>query len=288
MQRWQSLELFEEKGCSTVGIEPTDAAKDSRHVTIQKYFNKQSANEVLERFGSPDYITFTNVFAHISNLDELLESLKILISKKTILVIENHYLGTILKTEQFDTFYHEHPRTYSHKSFTFIAESLGLKLMDAQYVSRYGGNIRAYIGDGEEKSSPGSDETLFLEQFYDLNLKIKSWIKSTEAWLNDYVEKNGKIKAKAFPGRAAILIKMLNLNEEHISEVYEIKGSIKVGHYVPGTKIPILPEKELYQLENQKEPILNLAWHLPGEVRSNLTINGYEGKVIDIKPMNAG
>ena len=160
--------------------------------------------------------------------------------------------------------------------------------MDAQYVSRYGGNIRAYIGDGEEKSSPGSDETLFLEQFYDLNLKIKSWIKSTEAWLNDYVEKNGKIKAKAFPGRAAILIKMLNLNEEHISAVYEIKGSIKVGHYVPGTKIPILPEKELYQLENQKEPILNLAWHLPGEVRSNLTINGYEGKVIDIKPMNAG
>ena len=282
------LNFFEEKGCSTVGIEPTDAAKDSRHVTIQKYFNKQSANEVLERFGSPDYITFTNVFAHISNLDELLESLKILISKKTILVIENHYLGTILKTEQFDTFYHEHPRTYSHKSFTFIAESLGLKLMDAQYVSRYGGNIRAYIGDGEEKSSPGSDETLFLEQFYDLNLKIKSWIKSTEAWLNDYVEKNGKIKAKAFPGRAAILIKMLNLNEEHISEVYEIKGSIKVGHYVPGTKIPILPEKELYQLENQKEPILNLAWHLPGEVRSNLTINGYEGKVIDIKPMNAG
>ena len=32
---------------------------------------------------------------------------------------------------------------------------------------------------------------------------------------------------KAFPGRAAILIKILGLTEKEISSVYEIKGSIK-------------------------------------------------------------
>ena len=47
------------------------------------------------------------------------------------------------------------------------------------------------------------------------------------------------------------MIKLLDLNESHISAVYEIKGSIKVGHYVPGTRIPILPEKELYLLKDQ-------------------------------------
>ena len=79
------------------------------------------------------------------------------------------------------------------------------------------------------------------------------------------------------------MIKLLNLNESHISAVYEIKGSIKVNHYVPGTKIPILPEHKLYSRENVSEPILNLAWHLPKEVRVNLLKNGYKGKVIDIK-----
>ena len=41
-----------------------------------------------------------------------------------------------------------------------------------------------------------------------------------------YVKKNGKLIAKAFPGRAAILIKLLNLNEKHISSVYEITPRI--------------------------------------------------------------
>ena len=106
--------------------------------------------------------------------------------------------------------------------------------------------------------------------------------------IQDYVKKYGPLRAKAFPGRAAILVKMLKLSHADISAVYEIKGSIKVGHYVPGTRIPILPEVELYQLDDQSLPILNLAWHLPGEVRANLELNGYAGEVVDIKPMNAG
>jgi hypothetical protein len=58
---------------------------------------------------------------------------------------------------------------------------------------------------------------------------------------------------------------------------------IKVNHYVPGTRIPILPESKLYLKNDLSQPILNLAWHLPKEVRANLIKNGYAGKVIDIK-----
>ena len=100
--------------------------------------------------------------------------------------------------------------------------------------------------------------------------------------LENHVNTHGPIRAKAFPGRAAILIKLLGLNERHISAVYEIEGSIKVQHYVPGTRIPILPEKELY-LGDLGIRILNLAWHIPDEVRANLISHGYYGNVIDIK-----
>ena len=282
------LNYFEEKGCDTVGIEPTDAAKDSKHTTLQTFFNLDSAKKVLDEYGSPDFITFTNVFAHIGNLPELLESLRLLMTEKTVIVIENHYLGAILQTEQFDTYYHEHPRTYSHNSFKYIAKSLGLELLNAQYVSRYGGNIRVYLGHGNGKSAPGTDETKFKDQFRNLRKDIESWKRNTKDWIIKHIEKHGKLRAKAFPGRAAILIKLLDLNESYISAVYEIKGSIKVGHYVPGTRIPILPEEELYALNNQDEVILNLAWHIPGEVRANLSLNGYTGEVKDIKSMNAG
>ena len=71
--------------------------------------------------------------------------------------------------------------------------------------------------------------------------------------------------------------------EEDIDITEEIKGSIKVNHYIPGTRIPILPEADLYAKDNQDMLILNLAWHLPNEVRQNLSKNNYTGDVVDIK-----
>ncbi|MDC0345982.1 class I SAM-dependent methyltransferase [Planktomarina sp.] len=277
------LNFFKEKGCRTVGIEPTDAALDSQHETMNVFFDSKSAAQFLNNYGIPDIITFTNVFAHINNLPALLSNLKSLIGSKTVVVIENHYLGAVLKTDQFDTFYHEHPRTYSQRSFEFIAETLGLNLTAVQYVSRYGGNIRAFLGKGEAVASNKNRESIFFGQFSTMAENIQEWQNETKAFIENYVAQNGKIRAKAFPGRAAILVKMLELDERHISAVYEISGSIKVQHFVPGTRIPILPEADLYALEDQSQPILNLAWHLPKEVRKNLTKNGYMGEVIDIK-----
>ena len=276
------LDFFKIKGCKTVGIEPTGAALESKHPTINEYFDKRSAYQVLSLTGKPDLIVFTNVFAHIEDLQSLINNLKILSQDNTKIVIENHYLGAVFNGGQFDTFYHEHPRTYSFRSFEFIAQSLEVNVLDAEFVSRYGGNIRVYLGVGDKKQLD-IDESHFSSAFIKMSTDMLKWITETKVMIDDHVSKHGLMRAKAFPGRAAILIKLLGLNENHISAVYEIKGSIKVGHYVPGTRIPILPEVELYAKKDLKKPILNLAWHLPSEVRANLLANGYVGHVIDIK-----
>jgi len=275
------LNYFESKGCLTIGVEPTGAAAESRHKTLNTFFDEDTANEILRAVGHPDIITFTNVFAHIENLPELLTNLRLLISDNTIVVIENHYLGAILDSGQFDTFYHEHPRTYSFKSFEYIAKSLGLNLIDVQFVSRYGGNIRVYLGHSKQTTIV-IDESRFVQEFGVMNNDFFSWKSETIDLIEKLVQVHGPLRAKAFPGRAAIIIKVLWLNESHISAVYEIKGSIKVGHYVPGTRIPILPEAELFAKDDLSKPIINLAWHIPAEVRANLASHGYSGQVIDI------
>jgi hypothetical protein len=275
------LNFFKEKGCRTIGVEPTGAAADSQHLTINSFFDEEAAHKILELVGSPDIITFTNVFAHIEDLSGLINNLNLIKGPNTVIIIENHYLGAILDYDQFDTFYHEHPRTYSFKSFEFIAKSLNLSILDVQFVSRYGGNIRVFIGPGES-TNISVDESKFSDKFSALEKSMKAWIIEERSRIIELVAKYGKLRAKAFPGRAAIMIKLLGLDESHISAVYEIKGSIKVGHYVPGTRIPILPEAELYLEADQVAPILNLAWHIPAEVRANLLKNGYQGEVFDI------
>lgn len=277
------LNFFREKGCETYGVEPTDAALDCQHSVLHEYFDENSARLIAEKFGYPDIITFTNVFAHIENLKDMIKNLQILIGKNTNIVIENHYLGAVLDFSQFDTFYHEHPRTYSLKSFAFIAKSLGLNLVDFQFVSRYGGNIRVFMGAHDAIDFLPINESRFLGMFGKLNIEILNWKRRAKEKITLLNKIHGPLPAKAFPGRAAILIKMLALDVTNISAVYEITGSIKVNHFVPSTNIPILPEKDLYELKDQPSVILNLAWHLPKEVRKNLEKNGYKGSVIDIK-----
>jgi hypothetical protein len=57
---------------------------------------------------------------------------------------------------------------------------------------------------------------------------------------------------------------------------------MKIGHYVPGTRIPIESEKVLFRSGSPPKLILNLAWHISEEVSDYLRKNGYKGDVIDI------
>jgi hypothetical protein len=291
------LDFFKNSGAITIGIEPTNAFKDAEekgHITYNNFLSKALAESIVREHGKPDIITFTNVFAHIENLSEVLSSLKILMKMDTMIVIENHYLGAVLEHSQFDTFYHEHPRTYSYSSFLYMAKTLEIEVLDVQFPSRYGGNIRVFLGreglfklsNKINKESLVKKESYFFDDFQTLNKNIDSWFKNKTILIDELVKKYGPIKAKAFPGRAAILIKMLNLDKSHISGVYEKPGSLKIGNYLPGTRIPIYSDESLISIDDKELPIINLAWHISKEIHDYLVSIGYKGLIIDILSEN--
>jgi len=286
------LDFFRQQGAITIGIEPTGACQDAEekgHVVFNDYLSQDVAELIASTHGKPDFITFTNVFAHIEDLKGVLESLRILMGPKTVLVIENHYLGAVLDGNQFDTFYHEHPRTYSYTSFVHMARSLGIELLNVEFPSRYGGNIRVFIGASEmgkgggivDRDALDEKESLYLERLSTLHENIKKWRAAKKKAITSHVREHGPMLAKAFPGRAAILVKLLGLDESQVSVVYEKPGSMKIGHYLPGTRIPIRSDDELFSLTDKDQTILNLAWHISGEIRGYLSRQGFES-VIDI------
>lgn len=286
------LGFFRAKGAVTIGIEPTDAFRDAEgngHVVYNGFLTESLSAEVRSTHNAPDFIVFTNVFAHIEDLRAVLRSLAILMGPSTVIVIENHYLGAVLDGNQFDTFYHEHPRTYSYTSFVHIAKALGLSLSDVEFPSRYGGNIRVFLG-GTAQAQPASvdlqaldeREGHFLEGFAAMRTNIARWRDRQQAFIASQVARHGRLRAKAFPGRAAILVKLLGLDHQSISAVYEKPGSMKIGHYLPGTQVPIISDDELFAQPDKSRPLLNLAWHIPGEIRSYLTEHGETGPVFDI------
>ena len=73
------LDIFRKKGSITYGIEPTNAyleAKKKGHKIFNNYFNLNISNKIKKRIKNFDVITFTNVFAHIEDFKDLIQSLK--------------------------------------------------------------------------------------------------------------------------------------------------------------------------------------------------------------------
>lgn len=268
--------------CFTIGVDPTNSIKEAQEnidLPIQSYFDEICAINIVEKVGKPDLITFTNVFAHIENLNKVLDSLRILLHESTKIIIENHYLGSILQNTQFDTFYHEHPRTYSLRSFVYIAKNLGLNIEHVSFPNRYGGNIRVVLS----RNKPFVNLDYLIEkekdfpiQFIDMQNSFDSWKFNGKQIFND-LTKNGPIYGKALPGRAVMLISSLGIDYKTMPAVFEQVNSPKIGNYVPGTKIEILPDSELLRLSGSK--IIVWAWHIVPEVVDYLSKIGYKGEI---------
>jgi hypothetical protein len=277
------LGIFKSKyGCTTIGVDPTEAILESSNkidFKFNEYFTRSTAEEIKELSPAIDVITFTNVFAHIENLPELIDNLKLLINDSTKLIIENHYLGSILSSNQFDTFYHEHPRTYSLKSFEFIAQTIGLIITDVKFPSRYGGNIRVTM----EKNGNKADLNLlnqleldFSTMFQLLQGKFDIWKNQSNIILSSLLE-NGPVYGKALPGRAVMLINSLKIDSRMMPVIFEKPNSPKINNFVPGTKIKILSDNELLQV-NPKALIV-WSWHIIDEIVEYLNILGYQGEI---------
>jgi len=280
------LDFFRKEKCRTIGVEPTNAALDAskKHKIYNQFFDEKLARKIKKDFKKIDFITFTNVFAHINDLGKLLSSLKILLADTTAVIVENHYLGSIIRLKQFDSFYHEHPRTYSLKSLIEIGKKISMQISNVSFPKRYGGNIRVIFEKETNKKfiTLIKKEYSFFSSLKRLKNDIWKWRIRKKKLIKKLVKKFGPLPAKAFPGRAAILIKLLNLSNRHISAVYEQPNSKKINYYVPGTRIKIISDIYLKKNLKEKIPIINLAWHISSEIRKYLRLNKIKNKIIDI------
>jgi SAM-dependent methyltransferase len=278
------LNIFKSKGAFTVGIEPTGAAKDAKgrvDYVIEDFFGASSVETYLSHHPKPDIITFTNVFAHIENLNDVIGNLRKLLKPDTCIVIENHYLGAVVERKQFDTFYHEHPRTYSLRSFEHIARKLDLAIGHVDFPNRYNGNIRVLLRKTTSAVSAKVDETDFLSAFEGITHYIRNYKIELRDRIQRLVSAHGPLSAKAFPGRASILLNYFELTEEHLRATYERSASPKVGYYVPGTRIEIRDEVEFFA-DSGAPVLVNLAWHISKEIHSYVRAKGYQGDIVEI------
>ena len=267
------LKHFKAKGLKTIGVEPTNISKIANKngiKTIQSFFNEETSENIIKDFNKAKLITCTNVFAHMSTLGDVMDGIVNLLDEDGYFCFENHYIMEILDKVQYDTFYHEHLRTYSLISLNKLFEMYGLNLFDAMNVPRYGGSIRCIVS--KKKINQTDRLKSLIEKEKDCLIKnskktydtfVNNIIASKESLIkkiNQLKAANKKIIAKSCPARAVVLLNYCGLNNTHLDYIAEQPTSLKLGQYVPGTKLKIIDDDIL----TKKEPdyVLLLAWHL--------------------------
>ncbi|MDC0351969.1 class I SAM-dependent methyltransferase [Candidatus Pelagibacter sp.] len=288
------LDQFKNFGFKNLfGIEPTDTvkiAKKNKHKILQSFFNKKSADNFLKLSRVPKIITTTNVFAHTGKLGEFIEGLLKIMNKETIFIVENHYLGSIISKNQFDSFYHEHLRTYSLTSLKKLLKIYGINLIDAYITSRYGGNIQAHFSLNKNLK-PSKNVQLILDEEkkkYQNDLSVyktfKNNISKNKNQLYEFLNKNKNknIVGKSFPARASILIHHYDYLKDFINIVGEQNTSKKINHYIAGTNIKIVDSK-LFK-KDKPDLMIIFAWHMFEKIRDKWIKIGLN-KTKYIKPL---
>jgi len=96
------LQYFKKKGIPVLGIEPAGnvakVAEQNGIPTIVKFFSVKTANELLADGKSADLITGNNVLAHVPNLNDFVEGMRIVLKPAGVITIEfPHILQLIQK-----------------------------------------------------------------------------------------------------------------------------------------------------------------------------------------------
>jgi hypothetical protein len=173
---------------------------------------------------------------------------------------------------------------------TSISALLAAHDFSVVHVSRiptHGGSIRVYATKSGQ--APEASVSRILDEEQRRGLADESWIdefrrrvRETKlellALLRDLKHDGARIYGIGAPSRASTLVNFVGLDDAIVECVLEISTSKKLNRYLPGTAIPVLDERKLY--EDQPEYALLLSWHIADELRENLLRKGFEGGFI--------
>ena len=282
------LEIVKKKYPKVLGVEPTNTARNAIKKginTIKKSLDFKLAKKIVNKYSKFDFIIATNFFAQTNNLKEILKSIKLILDKKGLLIVEVQYLYELLLQKGFDSFHHEHIAYYTLSSITKLLEKYNLYVFDAEKLKVHGGMLRVYISLNKKpitkkmkKILASENDRNIINKIKNLNLFRIKFSNKLNKFFYNLKKKGKKIYGMGAAPRACVMLNSANLTKNEIDLVGEVSKSLKCNKYVPGTNIMVKNEKKI--IKDKPDYVVILAWHLKRRIINLLSKKGYKGNFI--------
>jgi hypothetical protein len=246
------LKTVSNAGMRHLGVDPAaEAGEVARRQGINirtDFFNESTAAKIREEHGPAHIIYSANTISHISYLDSIFRGVDLLLASNGSFVIEDRYLGDILKCVYFDQIYDEHIYLFSVSSVQALAARFGLELVDAQHLDLHGGTIRYTIAHAgvkdpttnvsnllaQEKAAGLADEATFA-RFSDHIGTIRT---DLVRLLRDLRSDGMRVVGYGATSRSATVMNFCHIGPDLVPIVCDSTPE-KQGRLTPGSKIPV-------------------------------------------------
>ena len=261
-----------------IGIEPCSnvekITKKMGFKTYADYWNLKTAKKILRTNGKVDLIYSANTISHIKNLDEVFESINIVLNDNGILIIEDPSLLECIKKNTYDQFYNEHIYVFSLIGIESILKKHNLKIFHIQNLKIHGGSNRYFIKkifdnrkiNSSVKVNKNKEIKYGLEKLSTYKQFAKRVISSKKTLrdiFNQIYSKNKKIIGYGVTAKSTTILNYCKINKNLI-EYFLDTTKDKQNKYTPGTKIPIYKYSGF--IEDNIEFAFLGAWNFKDEI----------------------
>ncbi len=269
-------------GIPALGIEPAAniaAAADAKGIpTLNEFFSRAVAEQIVATSGPADFVVANNVFAHIPDLNDFTAGLATVLRAGGLLSIEVAYLVRLIERNEFDTIYHEHFMYYTVLSAEAVLARHGLRILDVEELETHGGSIRLWVvHDDDPRPSTETVEAIKGRERaagYGSPDGYGGFARRVEAVKRDLLEfliaerrRGSTIAGYGAPGKGNTLLNYCGIGTDLVDFLID-RNPYKHGRYTPGTHIPIFAPEHLG--DARPDVILIMPWNLRDEIAQQL------------------
>lgn len=251
------LSFFHAKGIQVLGVEPSlelsNYARKRKIETLNTFFTKDVAKQIVRTYGQCDVVCATHVLANIIDLADFMDGIRFVLHPNGVCVIEVADAQVMIQNGQFDAIYHEHYSYFSSKTLDKIASDHNLYIQTITHSDVQGGAIRIELTHVTERSNKRTYAPVDLREFAK---KVNDYKKKFISLLETF--KGKKIVGFGAPAKSVTFTSFMGLFEKEIS--YIVDSTVqKQGRFLPGTTILIYPQT--YLTIDPPDVVIIFSWN---------------------------
>lgn len=269
---------------------PVRAAIEAGVPTWHAFFDADTSARVASEHGQADAISAAGCFAHIADLDGVMEGVRKLLKHGGIFCSDNQYWLDILERRHYDNVFHQHLRNYSMRPLARLFDDYGMEIFDVERSEVYGGSIRVFTGwKGDHEISPGVVDLIEAEEraalydpatFASFADAVAQKKRRVFGEVYSHASEGRKVIGIGAPAKASTVCNYCGLDADLIDYITEV-NPLRFGKYLPGVHIPIVDEERMFDDPEPAAAGILFAWNYSDEVVPKLRERGWQGELIE-------